>query len=167
LEQHHATATEAWVMITKQKYRREGLTLAEGVEEALCFGWIDGKLLSLDEKRYALRFSPRATNSTWSISNIRRVEKLIAAGKMTRAGELSIAAAKANGEWEAAIRREQVDRIPPDLEIALRNHPGALSAYRALPDSRKKLYLYWLQKAKREATRQKRILKIVEEVMQP
>lgn len=166
MAQHHAAAAEAWVIIYKMKFGAEGLTLDEAVEEALCFGWIDGKLHSLDEKRFALRYSPRTPNSTWSISNIRRVEKLIAAGKMTPAGELSIAAAQANGEWQAAIRREQVDIIPPELELALEQQPGALSAYRALPDSRKKQYIYWLQQAKREETKQKRIQKIVKQVQQ-
>jgi len=90
------------------------------------------------------------------MSNIRRVEKLIAEGKMTEAGKVKIEEAKENGEWEAAIRREQVDIIPEDLEKALRKIGGALSAYWALPDSCKKQYIYWLQSAKREATKQKR-----------
>ncbi len=165
LEQNHATETEAWLIIYKKKYRDQGLTLDEAVEEALCFGWIDGKLKSLDEKRYLLRYSPRTQNSTWSMSNIQRVEKLIAEGKMTAAGKLKIAEAKENGEWEAAIRREQVSIIPEELERALRKQEGALSAYRALPDSRKKQYLYWLQKAKQEETKHRRIQKIVDEVL--
>lgn len=84
---------------------------------------------------------------------------------MMEAGRLKIAQAKENGEWEAAIRREQVDVIPEELERALRKHPGVLSAYRALPDSRKKQYIYWLQTAKREDTKQRRIDKIVQEVL--
>jgi len=167
LEKHHANETEAWLVLFKKEYRSEGLTLEEAVEEALCFGWIDGKLKSLDEKQYALRYSPRTQNSTWSISNIRRVERLIAEGKMTKAGKLRIAEAKENGEWEAAIRREQVDIIPKELESALRKHSGALSAYQVLPDSRKKQYIYWLQEAKREETKQRRIQKIVDEVLNP
>ena len=99
------------------------------------------------------------------MSNIRRVEKLIEEGKMTDAGKEKIAQAKENGEWEAAIRREQVEKIPKDLEKALRKEKGALSGYRALPDSRKKLFIYWLQSAKRESTKGKRIQKIIEEVM--
>jgi uncharacterized protein YdeI (YjbR/CyaY-like superfamily) len=131
----------------------------------LCFGWIDGKLLSLDEKRYRLRYSPRKPNSIWSISNIHRVEKLIAEGKMTEAGYQKIAAAKENGDWNAAIRREQVDVIPQELESALQKIDGAISAYQSLPDSRKKQFIYWLQTAKREATKQRRIQKIVQEVL--
>jgi uncharacterized protein YdeI (YjbR/CyaY-like superfamily) len=165
LEEHHATATEAWLILYKKKYRDQGLALDAATEEALCFGWIDGTLRPLDEKRYALRYSPRTSNSIWSVSNIRRVKRLIDEGKMTEAGEQKIAEAKDNGQWEAAIRREQVDQIPADLENALRKTADALPAYRALPDSRKKQYIYWLQSAKREETKQKRIQKIVEEVL--
>jgi uncharacterized protein YdeI (YjbR/CyaY-like superfamily) len=99
------------------------------------------------------------------MSNIQRVEKLLAEEKMTHAGMLKVAEAKANGEWEAALRREQVDKIPEDLENALRETEGALSGYQSLPASRKKQYIYWLQNAKRAETRQRRIQKIVEEVL--
>jgi uncharacterized protein YdeI (YjbR/CyaY-like superfamily) len=165
LEKNHAFETEAWLVLFKKKYADQGLTLNEAVEEALCFGWIDGKLRSLDEKRFMLRFSPRTRNSIWSMSNIQRVEKLMADGKMTDAGMLKITEAKQNGEWEAAIQREQVDIIPEALESALRKKEGGLSAYRALPVSRKKQYIYWLQSAKREETKQRRVQKIVAEVL--
>ena len=165
LEKNHATETEAWLILYKVKYRVQGLTLDEAIEEALCFGWIDGKLKSLDEKRYRLRFSPRRRSSIWAMSNIRRAEKLIPEGKMREAGYQKIAEAKESGEWEAALRREQVDIIPEDLESRLQKVDGALSAYRSLPDSRKKQYIYWLQSAKREETKQRRIQKIVEEVL--
>jgi uncharacterized protein YdeI (YjbR/CyaY-like superfamily) len=164
LTNHHATQTQAWLIIYKKKFSALGITLGEAVEEALCFGWIDSTMNSLDEKRYALRFSPRKSQSIWSMGNIRRAEKLIAEGKMTEAGQQKIEEAKANVEWDATIRREQVDVIPEALEAALRQHEGALAAYRALPDSRKKQYIYWLQRAKREETKQRRIQKIVDEL---
>lgn len=165
LAQNHAAETEAWLILFKKKYRNQGLALDEAVEEALCFGWIDGTLNSLDGKRYALRFSPRRPDSLWSISNIRRAEALTAEGKMTPAGLSKIVEAKENGQWEAAIRREQVEEIPAALASALAEQPEALAAYRALPDSRKKQYIYWLQSAKREETKQSRIRKIVAEVL--
>ena len=165
LEKHHSTGTEAWLIVYRKGYEDQGLMLDEAVEEALCFGWIDGKLKRLDEKRYRLRYSPRKPNSIWSISNIQRVEKLIAEGKMTEAGYQKIAEAKENGEWDAAIRREQVDIMPQEIESALQKIDGAISAYQSLPDSRKKQYIYWLQAAKREATKQRRIQKIVQEVL--
>ncbi len=165
LQEHHAIETHAWLIIYKVKYRDQGLALSAAVEEALCFGWIDGTLRPIDEKCYALRFSPRRPGSIWSTKNIQRVEKLLAEGKMTGAGKQKVAEAKENGQWEAAIRRERVDIIPEELEIALRKEEGALAAYQALPDSRKKQYIYWLQSAKRTDTKRKRIQKILDELL--
>jgi hypothetical protein len=89
LQEHHASQKESWLVLFK-KGQGVGLSLDEAVEEALCFGWIDGKLNPLDERRYALRFSPRKADSVWSISNIQRVERLAAEGKMTPAGHMYI-----------------------------------------------------------------------------
>ena len=162
---NHAVETEAWLVHYKKKYGDQGLTLDEAVEEALCFGWIDSTLNTLDEKRYLLRYSPRKADSVWSMSNIHRVEKLIAEGKMSEAGQLKIEQGKESGQWDAAVRREQVDIIPERLESALQKKEGALSAYQALSISRKKQYIYWLQSAKREDTKKRRIQKIIEELL--
>ena len=124
-----------------------------------------GALRSIDEKRFALRYSPRTRNSIWSMSNIERVAKLVAEGRMTEAGQSKVAEAKRNGQWDAAIRREQVNNIPEELESVLEEIHGALAAYQALPSSRKKRYIYWLQSAKREETKRKRIQKIVHQVL--
>lgn len=166
LTKHHAVETDVWLILYKKKYQDQGLSLDEAIEEALCFGWIDGKLKRLDEKCYKLRFSPRTTTSIWSISNIRRVEKLIKEGKMTEAGNQKIYEAKENGEWEAAIRREQVDIIPADLESELLKIDGGVAAYHALPRSHKKQYIFWLQSAKREETKKRRIEKIIDEMIE-
>jgi uncharacterized protein YdeI (YjbR/CyaY-like superfamily) len=165
LVQHHATKPEVWLTIYKKKYQDQGLTLDEAVEEALCFGWIDSTLRSIDEQRYALRFSPRNKRSVWSVSNINRVKKLINEGKMTEAGLLKINEARDNGEWDAAIQREKVDDMPENLLHALSQEEGALTAYKALTNSQKKQYLYWLQSAKRAETKIRRIQSIVKEVM--
>jgi uncharacterized protein YdeI (YjbR/CyaY-like superfamily) len=165
LAAHHAEEDEAWLVGPKKAFRATGLAYEAAVGEALCFGWIDGLLRRLDESRYVLRYTPRRPNSVWSMSNIRRVERLIREGRMTEAGLRRVAEAKENRQWEAAIRREQVDVIPPDLEKALRQVEGALAAYRALPASRKKQFIYWRQSAKRPATKRRRVEKIVQEVV--
>jgi len=165
LEEHHASASEVWVIHYKVKYKHLGLILSEAVEEALCFGWIDSKLISLDEKRYALRYSPRKRTSVWAISNIERVKKLIAEGRMNQVGLSKVNEAKQSGEWDAAIRREQTDRIPEELENVLQEIDGAIDAYQALPVSRKKQFIYWLQSTSRPETKQKRIQKIIEELI--
>ena len=131
----------------------------------MCFGWVDSQLKGLDERCYTLRYTPRKPNSIWSMSNIRRVEQLIAEGRMTDAGLQKIAEAKANGQWDAAIRREQVDVIPAELESASLQVEGGAAAYHALTDSARSSSIYWLQTAKTEATRQRRIQQIVDEAL--
>jgi uncharacterized protein YdeI (YjbR/CyaY-like superfamily) len=160
LEEHHAAEQEAWLLIRRKGASRRLLTLEEAVEEALCFGWIDGALKSIDKDTYALRFSPRRPNSIWSVNNQRRVEKLIREGRMTPAGLEKITEAKENGEWEAAIAREDVSSVPDDLVQELENN-DAWTAFENWPASQKKQYIYWLESAKRPETREKRIQAIV------
>jgi uncharacterized protein YdeI (YjbR/CyaY-like superfamily) len=164
LRSHYSESPEAWLVIYKKGAPQRSLSLDEAIEEALCFGWIDGKLKSLDIEKYSLRFTPRRASSIWAISNIRRVERLISEGQMTEAGLAKIAEARQSGQWDAAIARERTDVIPSDLEKALRRRKGAIAAYRNLTNSRKKQLLYWLFNAKRAETRKKRIEAIVSEV---
>jgi len=97
------------VAIHKKNAKHRGLSYEEAVEEALCFGWIDGLSRSIDEETFGLRFTARKPRSVWSESNKRRVEKLIHEGRMTPAGLAKVAEAKANGEWDAAAERENVE----------------------------------------------------------
>ena len=164
LEDHHQSASEVWLVIQKKGSHLPGLSLDDAVEEALCFGWIDGTLNTRDENTYLLRFSPRRPGSVWSIRNIQRVEELELNGLMMEAGREAVLIAKENGTWSEALERENTDVIPPDLESALRRVKGALATYRGLPKSHKQRYLYWLQSAKRDETRRKRIQEIVIQV---
>ncbi len=160
LEAHHASETEAWVCHYKKKAGKQALAYEEAVEEALCFGWIDGLLRRVDDERFALRYSPRKARSVWSESNKKRVEKLIAEGRMTAAGLEKIAQARQNGEWEAATAREAVSALPEDLTRELKKHK-AWASFKQWPVSRQKQYLHWLSSAKRPETRQRRIQAIV------
>jgi uncharacterized protein YdeI (YjbR/CyaY-like superfamily) len=161
LEEHHATEHEAWLLISRKGASQRLLKLKEAVEEALCFGWIDGALKPINKETYALRFCPRKPNSIWSVNNQRRVEKLIQEGRMTPAGLEKINEAKVNGEWDAAIAREDISSVPDDLVQELENN-DAWIAFENWPASQKKRYLYWLESAKRSETREKRIQAIVE-----
>ena len=161
LEENHATKQEAWLFISRKGADRPLLLLEEAIEEALCFGWIDGVLRPINKETYVLRFSPRKPDSIWSVNNQRRVEKLIQEGRMTPAGLEKITEAKQNGEWDAAIARENVSSVPDDLVQALENN-DAWIAFENWPASQKKQYLYWLESAKRLETREKRIRAIVE-----
>ena len=165
LEENHEQAREAWLAIRKKSAKVECICLEEAVLEALCFGWIDGRLKTLDDAKYALRFAPRNPESVWSVHNIRRIQQLTADGLMTEAGLKKVRQGQESGQWDAAIRREQVDEIPSDLEMALRKQEGGLDAYRNLPASRKKQLIYWLETAKHPETRQRRIRTILEETI--
>lgn len=161
LEQHHATAREIWLLHYKKKSARQSVTYPDAVEEALCFGWIDGLLKRIDDESYALRYSPRTSRSIWSIVNKRRAEKLMRAGRMSAAGFARIAEAKENGQWAAASAREDTRTLPSDLLQALKKSRH-LAAFEQWPASRKKQYLHWLSEAKKPETREKRLRAIVE-----
>jgi uncharacterized protein YdeI (YjbR/CyaY-like superfamily) len=165
LLEHHSESDSVWVLINKKRAPPPGLYYDEAVEEALCFGWIDSTLNPLDERCYRLRFGARRPDSLWSAANQERVAKLAEEGLMTEAGAAAVIEAKANGQWAAAIRREQVDVIPPDLESALSEHDGAVAGYLRVRASRRKQWLYWLQSARRPRTRARRIAAIVDEVV--
>ncbi len=161
LEAHHATAGEVWLILYKKHTDKPGLSLEEAVEEALCFGWIDGVLRPIDEEKYALRYSPRKSGSVWSETNKRRVRKLIKQGRMTEAGLAKIKEAKVNGEWRAAALREDTTNIPDDLRQALKANAQARRNFDRLAPSHKRQYIYWITSAKTDKTRLRRIQETV------
>jgi uncharacterized protein YdeI (YjbR/CyaY-like superfamily) len=161
LAAHHTAAGEAWLTIHKKRSSRPGLRLAEAVEEALCFGWIDGAMHRLDGETFALRFAPRRPGSVWSPANQRRVRRLEAEGRMTEAGAAAVRRAKRSGEWRAAIRRENTADLPQDLRRALAGNKKARENFLRLPPSHKKRYLWWIESAKRTDTRARRIRETV------
>ncbi len=161
LEANHATAKEAWLVIYKKHTGRPSLSLEEAVEEALCFGWIDGLLQRIDDEKFALRFSPRKKDSVWSQVNKRRVAKLIKQGRMTEAGLVKVKEAKANGQWRAATLREDTTSIPLDLKKALNTNRKARRNFDQLAPSHKRQFIYWISSAKTDATRQRRIQETV------
>jgi uncharacterized protein YdeI (YjbR/CyaY-like superfamily) len=166
LEENHATAKEAWLVHYKKHTGQPGLALEEAVEEALCFGWIDGVLKPIDEEKYALRYSPRKKDSVWSETNKRRVRKLIKQGRMTEVGLAKIREAKANGEWRAATLREDTTNVPDDLRQALKANSPARRNFDRLAPSHKRQYIYWITSAKTDKTRQRRIQETVRLVME-
>jgi uncharacterized protein YdeI (YjbR/CyaY-like superfamily) len=162
LQDHHTLEKEAWLAVLKNKTPRPGVYYEEAVEEAVCFGWIDGLARSAAPGYYHQRFSPRKPGSVWSVSNQQRVERLLAQGKMTEAGMARVREAQENGQWQAAIQRQDVSSLPDDLRQALEANPAAQANFAKYPASQVKQFLYWLSSAKTEATRQKRLRQIVE-----
>ena len=162
LRANHARRAEAWVAHVKKGSPRKGLTYEEGVEEALCFGWIDGLMHARDEDYFLQRYSPRKPRSVWSESNKVRVERLIRQRKMTRAGMIHVELAQADGRWQAVAVRRDPDWIPETLLVALRQTQGALDAYRSLPPSQREMYGHAVETAKKPETRAKRIRAAIE-----
>ncbi|HUT34764.1 MAG TPA: YdeI/OmpD-associated family protein [Planctomycetota bacterium] len=155
LEENHASEREVWLVFHKKHTGVPSPTYDESVEEALCFGWIDGIIKRLDDRCYARKFTPRARRSPWSELNKRRAERLIKAGRMAEAGLARVAEAKASGEWDAD-RTISTDELPQELLDALAGHPQARSHFDALPPSHRKRYVLWVASAKLVETRQKR-----------
>ncbi len=153
LEANHATEREVWLVLLKTRVQRPSVRYAEAVEEALCFGWIDGMLRRIDDERHMIRFTPRRTGSVWAASNKARVRRLVAEGRMRPEGLALVEEAKRRGEWDRAEEREDVTAVPDDLAAALGADATAREAWERLPPSHKKQYLSWIGEAKRPETR--------------
>ena len=160
LAEHHASAGEVWLLIHKKHVREPSVTYDEAVEEALCWGWIDGLTNRWDERSYAVRFTPRKPGSVWSASNVARVERMIAEGRMTPAGQALVDEARRRGTWDEASSGRP-DMTPPDVEAALAAEPAALARWRAWAPTYRRQYIYWILDAKRPETRARRIAETV------
>jgi uncharacterized protein YdeI (YjbR/CyaY-like superfamily) len=161
LENHSGLSNGIWLAVFKKVSPAGRLRYEEAVEEALCFGWIDGQLQTLDASRFLIWFSPRKSNSIWAESNKRRVRKLIRDGRMKPAGLAKVRQARSNGQWQAAGQREDPDVILPLVFRSLARHKGALARFRGLPPSHRKMFQYWIATAKRDETKQRRIEHLV------
>ncbi|MHA7941757.1 YdeI/OmpD-associated family protein [Formosa sp. 3Alg 14/1] len=165
LEVHHKNKASVWLIIYKKNAPVQNLSWSEAVDHALCFGWIDSVKKSIDSETYMQFFSKRKPNSTWSKVNKDKVDFLTANHLMTDAGQVCIDIAKANGSWSFL---DPIDAliIPDDLEAQFANFEGSKMYYESLSNSVKKNILYWILSAKREPTRAKRILEIVQKASQ-
>jgi uncharacterized protein YdeI (YjbR/CyaY-like superfamily) len=161
LESNHDKEKEAYLILNKKGSKLAGLCYEEALEEALSFGWIDGKLKSVDADTFMLRFSPRKARSMWSRKNKDKAEELIARGMMTEAGLARIEEAKKNGSWDAAYTNKIKDEIPTELEKALKQNLIAWTNFKNLANTYQNMYIGWINSAKTAATREKRIAEVV------
>lgn len=129
----------------------------DAVEEALCFGWIDGIKRSIDDEHYTHRFSPRKPDSRWSRSNKERVERLLDAGLMTPAGAKTIEQAKKNGSWQKPVDGARRFPMPPELAARLGKSRKAAAFFDSLAPSYRRQYIDWIASAKRPETRKRRL----------
>lgn len=157
LEKNHSESRGVWLVTWRKASERTPLSYNDSVEEALCFGWVDSLGRALDGDRTMLRFTPRKPGSAWSRPNKERIARLEAAGLMAPAGAAAIAVARENGAW---TRLDDVEEgiVPPDLEAAFDQRPGAREHFDAFPRSARRGILEWIVQAKRPETRARRVL---------
>lgn len=156
LEANHTRPDGIWLITYRRASSKATFTYEQAVEEALCYGWIDGHTKTLDEERGMQWYAPRRAGSVWARSNKERVARLIADGRMTPAGQAKIDAAQADGTWALW---DSVDSlaVPDDLAAALAGYPDARANFDAFPRSARHAILGWIATAKRPETRAKRI----------
>lgn len=159
LSANHDSSPGVWLVFYKAKSGTPSIDWGTAVDEALCFGWIDSKAVSIDEARYEQYFTRRKPGSHWSKLNKDKVAALEAAGKIAPAGRAAIEAAKADGSWTIMDEAEELI-VPDDLAELL--DPDALDNFRALSPSRQRNILAWISLAKRDDTRARRIQQTAE-----
>jgi len=148
LESHHADAAEVWLRIGKRNSSVPGLSIADALDGALCFGWIDGQRKANDADSFLQRYSPRRRTSSWSRINVEKFEALAAAGRVRPAGYAQRDAAQADGRWDAAYESQRTAETPPDLAAALARHPRAAAAFEAMSRSDRYAVILTLLKAR-------------------
>lgn len=162
LEDNHDTTDELWVGYYKKDAEQTGISYGESVEEAICYGWIDGLINGIDDETYKRRFTPRKPDSKWSKTNKERVEQMIDAGKMTPAGMELIEAAKESGEWDDAYRLGEDHTVPPELESALRTNEMAWKNFQNFSNTDQHAFIALVNDAKTTTTKEERIKRTVE-----
>lgn len=162
LEKHHATDRELWVGYYKKSSGQPSMTWPESVDEALCFGWIDGIRKSLDELSYTIRFTPRKSGSIWSAVNIKRAQELSDQGLMRPAGLRAFEARKENKSGVYSYEQRGDQLVEPYAGM-LRQNKAAWDFFQARPPSYRKAAGWWVVSAKKEETRLKRLEKLIED----
>jgi uncharacterized protein YdeI (YjbR/CyaY-like superfamily) len=156
LAKNFARSEEVWLVFYNKLSGKQTVSYEHAVEEALCFGWIDGMKKKLDEERHAFRFTPRKPNSRWSKSNLERVKRLMAAGQMMPAG------LKAYNSGNVREVPPMPTELPKDLEALFRKQRAAWANYEKFPPGYRRTTAGWVASAKKEETRIKRLEKLIE-----
>lgn len=157
LARNHWESEGIWLRIFKKDSGRASITYAEALDEALCYGWIDGQKRPQDENSWRQKFTRRRKKSGWSKRNTQHADRLIRAGKMQAAGLAEIEAAKKDGRWTAAYDSPSKATIPKDFLAALRKHKKALAFFESLNKANTYAIAYRLQTAKTPETRARRM----------
>ena len=155
LAKHHASEAEVWLVFHKKDTGVASIAYKDALDEALCFGWVDSLIKRLDERRFARKFTPRRPDSRWSAVNRKRYAELEAEGLLKPPG---IARAPTDrGYGPRPPRVELPAKLPAYIQAALRRHPKALRHFEALAPSQRRRYVAWIESAKREETKLRRL----------
>ena len=163
LEQHHDCADELWVGYWKKSTGRSSVTWEETVDEALCFGWIDGIRKRIDDEAYTIRFTPRRANSIWSRRNIDRIEALSKAGRVAPSGAEAYDRRSADRSEVYAFEQATPPELSAEYLARLQADAAAWQDWEARPPGYRMQVSHWVMSAKREATRERRLASLVED----
>jgi len=161
LQKYHNTENEIWLIYYKKKTGKQCISNNQAVEEALCFGWIDSVVKSIDEEKYAKKFTPRRGESSWSELNRERAERMIKKGLMKEEGFTKIRSAKKKGNWNKKPSQSNILQIPFEFIKALAENKTARKNFENLASSYRKQYIGWIANAKKTKTRENRIFKTI------
>jgi uncharacterized protein YdeI (YjbR/CyaY-like superfamily) len=162
LEEHHGDTAELWVGFHKKGSGRPSITWPEAVDEALCFGWIDGVRKRVDESSYAIRFTPRKPRSTWSAVNIARVEELTSQGRMRPEGQRAFERRSEDNSAIYSYEQRHAARLEDAQEQRFRANQRAWEFFQAQPAWYRRTAIWWVVSAKQEATRQRRLATLID-----
>ena len=154
LGEHHGSESEIWLVFHKRHTGATSIDYMDALDEALCFGWVDSLVKRLDDQRFARKFTPRKADSRWSDINRKRYAELMASGRLEQAG---MERAPTDRRSVPPSRFALPSRLPSYIQVALDEHPAARRCFEALPPSERRRYIGWIDSAKREETKQRRL----------
>ncbi len=158
LEDNHDRSVGVWLCVAKKGVTEPtSLQIADALDEALCFGWIDGIRRAHDDKTYRQRFTPRRPKGMWSERNVGHIERLTSEGRMRPAGNAEVDKAKADGRWDAAYAGSATRTAPEDLAEAIAANPRSAAMYEILTSQNRFALIHRVEETKRPETRARRI----------
>jgi uncharacterized protein YdeI (YjbR/CyaY-like superfamily) len=161
LEEHHERESEVFVGYWKKHTGKPSLTWSQAVDEALCFGWIDGVLRRVDDERHVQRFTPRKPASNWSAVNIAKVEQMRAEGRMRPAGEAAFARRRDDKSGVYSYEQRHKAALEPEQEERFRANAAAWEFWSASPPSYRTMATWWVVSAKKPETRERRLAQLI------
>jgi uncharacterized protein YdeI (YjbR/CyaY-like superfamily) len=163
LEEHHQTAQELWVGFYKTSSGKPSITWPEAVDQALCFGWIDGVRKGIDDSSYTIRFTPRKPQSIWSTVNVKRAQELAQLGLMSPAGLKAFEERDQKKSGLYSYEQRKSSQLDPAYEEQFKANQKAWDFFQSKPPSYQQPAIWWVMSAKQEETRLKRLARLIED----